>query len=48
MVDCGDEAVVKIHLGALHGFMVFPGVKVTEEAAAVTIRFVQEKLEAAA
>ncbi len=44
----GGEAVVKIYPGAPHGFTVFPGVKVTEEAAAVTVEFVQEKLGAAA
>lgn len=42
----GGEAVVKIYPGAPHGFTAFPGVKVAEDAAAVTIQFVQEKLAA--
>jgi acetyl esterase/lipase len=42
----GGEAVVKIYPGAPHGFTVFPGIKVAEEAAAVTVQFLQEKLEA--
>lgn len=42
----GGEAVVKIYPGAPHGFTVFPGIKVAEEAAAVTIQFVLGKLAA--
>lgn len=42
----GGEAVVKIYPGAPHGFTVFSGIKVAEEAAAVTTQFVQEKLAA--
>ena len=41
----GGEAVVKIYPGAPHGFTIFPGLKVAQEAAAVTMQFVQEKLE---
>lgn len=43
----GGEAVVKIYPGAPHGFTAFPGIKVSEEAAAVTVQFLQEKLEEA-
>ena len=42
----GGEAVVKIYPGAPHGFTVFPGIKVAEEAAAVATQFVNEKLTA--
>jgi acetyl esterase/lipase len=42
----GGEAVVKIYPGAPHGFTVFPGLKVAEEAAEVSIQFVEEKLKA--
>jgi acetyl esterase/lipase len=43
----GGEAILKIYPGAPHGFTAFPGAKVAEEAAAVAIQFVEEKLEAA-
>jgi acetyl esterase/lipase len=43
----GGEAVVKIYPGAPHGFTAFSGIKVSEEAAAVTVQFGQEKLEEA-
>lgn len=40
----GGEAIVKIYPGATHGFTVFPGLPVAEEANAVTLEFMQEKL----
>ncbi|KAI9786671.1 MAG: hypothetical protein M1839_006222 [Geoglossum umbratile] len=43
----GSEAILKIYPGAPHGFTIFPGVESAEEAAAVTIQFVREKLGAA-
>lgn len=39
------EAITKIYPGAPHGFTVFPGLPVGEEANAVSLQFVQEKLE---
>lgn len=41
----GGDAVVKIYPGAPHAFTLLPGVA-AEEAAAVSIQFVREKLEA--
>ncbi|KAJ5194938.1 Alpha/beta hydrolase fold-3 [Penicillium cinerascens] len=40
----GGETIVKIYPGATHGFTVFPGLPVAEEANAVTLQFMQEKL----
>ena len=40
----GSEAVVKIYPGAAHGFSLFPGIEDAEEANAVAIQFVKEKL----
>lgn len=40
----GGEAIVKIYPGATHGFTVFPGLPVADEAHAVTLKFMQEKL----
>lgn len=40
----GSEAVVKIWPGAPHGFTAFPGFKPGEEAIAVALAFVMEKL----
>jgi acetyl esterase/lipase len=40
----GGEAIVKIYPGATHGFTVFPGLPVADEANAVTLDFLQEKL----
>lgn len=42
----GSEAVTKIYPGAAHGFTMFPGLPVAEEANALSLRFVQEKLGA--
>lgn len=41
----GGEAVVKIYPGATHGFTVFPGLPVADEAKAVVQEFMQEKLK---
>ena len=41
----GGETVVKIYPGAPHGFTAVP-LKAADEAAAITIQFVQDKLEA--
>jgi hypothetical protein len=38
------EAIVKIYPGATHGFTVFPNLPVADEANAVTLDFLQEKL----
>lgn len=40
----GGEAIVKIYPGATHGFTAFPGLPVADEANAVTLEFMQEKL----
>jgi hypothetical protein len=40
----GGGAIVKIYLGAPHEYTAFPS-KVAEEAAAMTIQSVREKLE---
>ncbi|KAJ5779810.1 hypothetical protein N7457_007530 [Penicillium paradoxum] len=40
----GGEAIVKIYPGATHGFTGFPGLPVADEANAVTLEFLQEKL----
>ncbi|KAJ5373153.1 Alpha/beta hydrolase fold-3 [Penicillium concentricum] len=40
----GGEAIVKIYPGATHGFTAFPGLPVADEAHAVTLEFIQEKL----
>ncbi|KAK3380955.1 Alpha/Beta hydrolase protein [Podospora didyma] len=42
----GSEAVVKIYAGAAHGFTLFPGYQPAEEACALTLQFVNEKLDA--
>lgn len=40
----GGEAIVKIYPGATHGFTVFPGLPVADEANAVILEFMHEKL----
>lgn len=40
----GGEAIVKIYPGATHGFTAFAGLPVAEEARAVSLEFMQEKL----
>ncbi|KAJ5765849.1 Alpha/beta hydrolase fold-3 [Penicillium odoratum] len=40
----GGEAIVKIYPGATHGFTFLPGLPVAEEANAVTLEFLHEKL----
>jgi acetyl esterase/lipase len=40
----GGEAIVKIYPGATHGFTVFPGLPVAEEANSVTLDFIMENL----
>lgn len=40
----GGETIVKIYPGATHGFTVFPGLPVADEANAVALEFMQEKL----
>ncbi|GES60229.1 alpha/beta hydrolase fold-3 [Aspergillus terreus] len=40
----GGEAIVKIYPGATHGFTAFPGLPVADEANAVTLEFMQERL----
>ncbi|KXG54113.1 Alpha/beta hydrolase fold-3 [Penicillium griseofulvum] len=40
----GGEAIVKIYPGATHGFTAFPGLPVAEEANAVTLDFIMDKL----
>lgn len=40
----GGKAIVKIYPGATHGFTAFPGLPVADEAYAVTLEFMQEKL----
>ena len=42
----GSESVVKIFPGAAHGFNLFPGIEVAEEANAVAVQFVKAKLSA--
>jgi acetyl esterase/lipase len=44
----GGEAIVKIYPGATHGFTAFPGLPVADEANAVTLKFMQEKLSESA
>ncbi|KAJ5171387.1 Alpha/beta hydrolase fold-3 [Penicillium coprophilum] len=44
----GGEAIVKIYPGATHGFTVFPGLPVADEAHAVTLDFMMEKLSGSA
>ena len=40
----GGEAVVKIYPGATHGFTVFPGLPVADEANAVALEFMQNRM----
>ena len=40
----GDESVIKLYPGATHAFNLFPALPVSEEANAVILEFVQEKL----
>lgn len=40
----GGEAVVKIYPGATHGFTAFPGLPVADEANAVALEFMQNKM----
>ncbi|KAK4867691.1 hypothetical protein LT330_001201 [Penicillium expansum] len=40
----GGEAIVKIYPGATHGFTVVPGLPVADEANALALHFMQEKL----
>ncbi|KAL2823314.1 Alpha/Beta hydrolase protein [Aspergillus cavernicola] len=44
----GGEAIVKLYSGAPHGFTALPGMPVADEANALGVQFMQEKLEAAA
>ncbi|PLB37147.1 alpha/beta hydrolase [Aspergillus candidus] len=44
----GGEATVKIYPGAVHGFTLLPGLPVGEEANAVILEFMQEKLSGSA
>lgn len=44
----GGEAIVKIYPGATHCFTAFPGLPVADEANAVTLKFMQEKLSESA
>lgn len=41
----GEEAIVKIQLGAPHAFTTFAGLSVAEEALDVAVRLVRDKLE---
>ncbi|KAL2853208.1 Alpha/Beta hydrolase protein [Aspergillus pseudodeflectus] len=40
----GGESIVKVFPGAAHGFTVIPGLPVAEEANAVSVQFMREKL----
>ncbi|PLN82769.1 alpha/beta-hydrolase [Aspergillus taichungensis] len=40
----GGEAIVKIYPGAVHGFTLLPGLPVAEEANAVILEFMREKM----
>ncbi|KAL2793752.1 Alpha/beta hydrolase fold-3 [Aspergillus keveii] len=41
----GGESIVKVYPGAAHGFTVIPGLPVAEEANAVSVQFMREKLD---
>jgi acetyl esterase/lipase len=41
----GGESIVKVYPGAAHGFTVIPGLPVAEEANAVSVQFMQERLD---
>ncbi|KAL2813912.1 Alpha/Beta hydrolase protein [Aspergillus granulosus] len=42
----GGESIIKIYPGAAHAFTVIPGLPVAEEANAVSVQFMREKLDA--
>lgn len=46
-MSTGSDAVVKIYPGAPHAFTIFPGFKPGEDAIAMSLRFVKERLESA-